>query len=265
MQNLRRASNMKKTKLITLIKYEFLNTIKGFFTPFFGILFPLIMGILLTKTIPLSAPEEFRPLVATAITISVATTIPLIMSLLNFPATFSQEIEQQIIFRLNLFNISLREILTAKLIVFLGIQTFTLILYTAVLALTSSLLLPHWSTFIVLIICLYLLTVIYFLIAFSISMLLKKFGPTYAICMSLYFFIMFIGGSMMVTIDKFPPTLQAIAYTLPSTYIANDFIKFWQTGIVNYNFSPLIQALVFFTAIGIILFIFAKHKNEQTH
>ncbi|MGL5042322.1 MAG: ABC transporter permease [Culicoidibacterales bacterium] len=256
---------MKTNKLIPLIKYEFLNTLLSFFTPFFGIVFPIVMAIFLTQLVPLSSPLEFKPQITTAITISIATTIPLVMALLNFPAAFSQEIESQIIFRLSLFNINLGTILTAKIIVFLAIQTLTLILYATILTLINPILIPHWTTLTALIICLYLLTIIYFLIAFSLSMILKKFSTTYAISMSLYFFILFLGGGISLPSTELPTPLQTITNMLPSTYIAKDFVTFWQSGLTNYNFAPLVQSLILLSSIGIILYFITKYKNKQEH
>lgn len=73
---------------------------------------------------------------------------------------------------------------------------------------------------------------------------------------------MILCGMMGVRTEQLPKALKTIAYTLPMTYVSNDFIDFWQGG--SYNFVPLIQSFLFLGAIAGILLILSLYKNRRS-
>lgn len=78
----------------------------------------------------------------------------------------------------------------------------------------------------------------------------------------MYFLIMILSGMMGMGSDQLPEPMKTIAYTLPTTYISNEFIDFWQGQ--HYNFMPLIQSFLFFgTLAGIVVMLSLYQKRKS--
>lgn len=86
------------------------------------------------------------------------------------------------------------------------------------------------------VITLYALAAIFFVMSHAISTLVKRFGPAYAITMSMYFIFMILCGMMGIQTEMFPKAIKKIADMLPMTYVSRDFSGFWLGG--SYNFAP---------------------------
>mgnify|MGYP002077520049 FL=1 len=121
---------------------------------------------------------------------------------------------------------------------------------------------PTMFSFFCLLLSLYLISIMMLIISHALSNIFRKFSLTFGVTMMFYFFMMVLTGMMGVKTEQLPKALQAIARTLPMTYISNDFIDFWQGGM--YNFMPLIQSFLFLGAICGILLLFSFHKNKRT-
>ena len=254
-----------KVKLVryNLIKYELRNLVGNIFTLIFGLVFPIFMAIFLGSIIGGQVPEESRDVVVTGIFISNSLIIPLAIVFIGYSATFSQELEKNIPLRFRLFGYSEESLAISKVIAHLIFMTISLVVFTIIGFLALNIKVPSLSSAIILIASLYFLAIIFFAFAHGISLFIKKFGPTYAITMILYFAIMILSGMFGVQPKNFPEPLMKIAYLFPTTYVASEFAEFWQEG--SYNFMPYIQSLVLFTAVaGIILFL-AINKNSRNH
>lgn len=254
---------MKKGSMKRLVKYEFINTMANFFTPFFGIVFPTIMGIFLTKAIASSVPDGQKALVVTAVVMMMGLIIPFSIMLVSFPALFAQEIEKGVIKRFELFNFRERELITAKIIVHYSIVTLSGIFYAVVMLLVNDILLPKWSSFLIYLVCFYLLGTLLFIFAYAISMLLKKFGPTYAVTMTVYFALMGLSGMMGAQPDQLPDWGKKVAYSLPMAHISTDFRHYWVKGFSGYNFAPLIQTFIFMAAIVALVYLFSWYQRRR--
>lgn len=164
--------------------------------------------------------------------------------------------------RMGLFGFSERFMMRAKIIAQVIVLTAALAIYTLVSYTALDLEIPSFSGAATLVICLYLMGVIFFILAHGLANIFRKFGPTYALAMILYFGIMVLCGMMGIQTDQLPGFLQKIAALLPMSYVSSDFIDLWQGG--SYNFMPLIQSFLFMGAISGILLLYANYKNRRT-
>lgn len=255
---------MKRTnKFGALLKYELANTINGFFTPFFGIFFPVVMGIIMTKTVPSTVPSNMAEQVTLAVTLTIATMIPMLIMLVSFPSGYAQEVEQKVIYRLSLFKIPDKTLLYVKIIINIIIMTMSIILYYGVLSLLNDIPAPAVSSFIVFVGALYLMAINYFIFAFSIANIVKKFGATYAITMGLYFMSMFFSGMMGAQPDNMPQKVKFMTKFFPGSFINTDFAQYWEKGFSGYNFAPLLQSFLFNAGIAGILLIVSIYYNRR--
>ncbi len=253
---------MKEKKCnLNLILYEIRNISGNFFTHFFGIVFPILMSLILSKSVGSQVPEAIRGEVVTSIIISMSMICPMAIILIGYPSNYSQEVEKGVPLRMRLFGYKEKSVILAKVIAQLIFLTGALGIFAIAVTNLIDIQKPAFLSLLCLTGCLYLLAVIFFILSHAITNILKKFGPTFFVSMALYFLTMIVCGMMGVSTDQLPKALQAVAYTLPMTYIANDFIDFWQGG--SYNFGPLIQSFLFLGAVSGILLLFASYKNKR--
>lgn len=255
---------MGKSTFKGLLKYEAINTMTNFFTPFFGIVFPMLMGTLLVATITKTVPDSQQASVGTSVAIVTSLIIPMSIMLVSFPALFSQEAEQGVLARMELFNFRERDILLAKIVIHYLVITCSAILYGAVMVWVNHILLPKLSSFLIFIFCYYLLATLLFVFAYSVGALLKKFGTTYAITMTVYFALMGMSGMMGVQPDQLPVWGQKIAYALPMAHINTDFSKYWVTGFSGYNFMPLVQSFIFMGALVSLCYLLSWYQRKRS-
>ncbi len=244
-----------------LILYEIRNILGNPFIPIFGVIFPIVMSFIITMGIAAQVPESMVKQANTEVFITMSLVIPMAIIFLGYSAIYSQEIEKEIPIRLRLFGFNERGVIIAKIIAQMLVMTIAFIIYIAIDFILLDLQIPKFSSALVLIICLYLLGAIFFILSHGLANIFKKFGPTYAVAMVLYFGIMLICGMMGIRTENLPEAVKAVAYTLPMTYISNDFIDFWEKG--SYNFAPIIQAFLFFGAISGIVLILSLYKNRR--
>lgn len=252
-----------KVKLVrsNLVKYELRNLLGNIFVLIFGLIFPIFMSIFLGNLIGAQVPEEAKDTVVTTIFISNSLMLPLATVFIGYSATFSQELEKNIPLRFRLFGYSEKTLVLSKIVAYLIFMTVAMIIYSIASSLGLKILVPSFSSAIILIGSLYLLSIIFFALAHGIALFIKKFGPTYAITMILYFGIMILSGMFGVQAKDFPETVMKIAFLFPTTYVASEFIDFWQGG--SYNFMPYIQSLVLFTAVSAIALFLAINKDSR--
>ncbi len=252
---------MKNKCSFKMVLYELRNINGNFMTHFFGIVFPNIMCLLLSKTVGSQVPDNVRQEVLTSITLSMSLVMPMAIMLLGYGALYSREVERGIPLRMRLFGYSEKSEITAKLIAHLIFLTIAFIIFSLVQMIAMDIPKPAFSSLICLILSLYLLGIIFLVIAHSFAQIFKKFSITFWVSMFLYFMIMMITGMMGIETEQLPQTLQKIAGMFPMTYVSNDFASFWQGG--SYNFMPYIQSLLFLGAIAGILLLYSMHKNRR--
>jgi len=251
------------TKLFNLglIKYEFRNLIGNIFTMIFGVFFPIGMTIFFGKALVGKVPGDMRDIFITSIFITNSVIIPLASILVGYSAVFSQELEKNIPLRFRLFGYSEKTVLISKICANLIFITLSLVVYTVVVCSVLKVQVPSLSSALILIVSLYLLSTFLFILAHGVALFFKKFGPTFAITMMLYFSIMILSGMFGVQAKDFPDPLKAVAYVFPTTYISGEFIDFWQGG--SYNFVPYIQSFIFFAAVSCIILFMSIHHNSR--
>jgi ABC-2 type transport system permease protein len=245
----------------SLIQYELRNIVGNIFVIIFGVIFPMFMSALFSIVLKSQVPEEMYSRTVTSIFITMSMIIPMAVLLIGYAANYSQELEKDIPLRLNLFGFSEKTMLLSKMIAYLIFTTVAFLLYVLFDVFMLKLQVPKLSSALCLIAALYAISIILFVLAHGLATFFRKFGPTYAISMILYFGIMILCGMMGVTVDQLPKTLRAMAKVLPMSYISNDFIDFWQGG--KYNFAPLLQSFLFFGAISFIVLILSIRKNQR--
>ncbi len=244
-----------------LIKYELRNLIGNIFTLIFGVFFPIGMTLFFGSAMVGNVPDNAKDIFITNVFIINSIIIPLASILVGYSAVFSQELEKNIPLRFRLFGYSEKTVLISKICAHLIFMTLSLVLYTVVICSMLKVQVPSLSSALILIVSLYLLSIFFFILAHGIALYFKKFGPTYAITMILYFAIMIISGMFGVQAKDFPDPLKAVAYAFPTTYISGEFINFWQGG--SYNFVPYIQSFIFFAAVSCIILFMSIHHDSR--
>lgn len=246
---------------LALIKYELRNLIGNIFTLIFGVFFPIGMTLFFGSAMVGNVPDNAKDIFITNVFIINSIIIPLASILVGYSAVFSQELEKNIPLRFRLFGYSEKTVLISKICAHLIFMTLSLVLYTVVICSMLKVQVPSLSSALILIVSLYLLSIFFFILAHGIALYFKKFGPTYAITMILYFAIMIISGMFGVQAKDFPDPLKAVAYAFPTTYISGEFINFWQGG--SYNFVPYIQSFIFFAAVSCIILFMSIHHDSR--
>lgn len=246
---------------VKLLKYELKNITGNIFVLIFGVAFPILFTIFFGKSLTLKMPEDIKPIVTTSIFITSSMIIPLATIFIGYAALFSQELEKNVPLRLKLFGYNDRTILIAKISANLIFLTGALAFYIAICSAALKLKVPTFSSAAIWIVSIYLLGTFLFILAHGISLFFKKFGPTYAITMTLYFGIMILSGMFGIQVKDFPKGMRALASLFPTSYVSSDFMTFWQGG--NYNFAPFVQSFVFFGAVSCIVLFAAIYFNNR--
>lgn len=253
---------MQKKKLNWyLISYELRNITGNIYVIFFGVLFPIMMSTLLSVMLKKQLSESMYQEAVTSLFITASMIIPMAVLLIGYAATYSQELEKEIPLRLNLFGFSEKTMLFAKMAAYLLFITGAFLLYVISDIFILDILPPKPTTVVYSIIALYALAIIFLVLAHGLATFFRKFGPTYAVSMFLYFGFMILCGMMGITVDQLPAGLKAVARVFPMSYISSDFITFWQGG--EYNFVPLLQSYLFLGAVSFIILILSIRKNQR--
>jgi len=244
---------MKRKCNVSMVIYELRNINGNLMPHFFGIVFPNLMCLLLTRVIGSEMPESLHREVATSVMLTMALVMPMSTLFLGYACLYSTEIERRIPVRMRLFGFDPVSEITAKIIAQLIFLTVTFVIFGIFQVTVMDVLRPAFSSLLCLLASLYLIGIILLVIAHAIATMCRKFSLTFGISMSLYFCFMILTGMMGIQTGQLPKAMQAIARTLPMTYVSSDFIGFWQGG--SYNFMPLLQSFLFFGAVAGILFM----------
>lgn len=252
---------MSKKCNLGLIIYEIRNLSGNLFVHFFGVIFPIVMSMIISSQATKEVPESMKQEVVTAIVITMSLIIPMAIMLMGYAANYSNEIEKNVPLRMRLFGYNEKSIILAKLIAQLIFLTVAMAVYAVAEVILLDLQKPALLSLIILVVSLYLVAIIFFMLAHGVANILKKFGPTYVVTMSLYFLFMMLCGMMGIQSDQLPKPIKTIAFTLPMTYISNEYIDFWQGQ--SYNFMPVVQSFLFLGALAGIVLMFSFYKNRR--
>lgn len=232
-----------------LIIYELRNIFGSWYVPFFGLVFPILMALLIAYGFLRDIPEAMRAEPVTGIALGFAQVIPMAGIFLGHAATYSNELESRIPLRMQLFGFSQGGIMQAKLISQMLFQTIASIAHFVILYFALDYSSPYLPHALVYFLILYLLGIIYFVLAHGIANFFRKFGPAYGVSMGMYFAFMILGGMMGIPVESLPAPLRAVSNLLPFTHLANEgIVTYWTGG--SYNFAPLAQAMLFFAALA---------------
>lgn len=257
--------NRNTTKKLNknIIMYELRNISGNPFVFIFGVIVPIFMSIVVSKAAVAEVEKEALRSAVTAISLSMCVLIPMAAVLIGHACTYSQEVEKGIPLRMSLFGFENRTIFIAKMIAELIFVTGSIVIYAVCEILILDIQKPKFLSALCFIICIYLISIIFFTLATSIVNFFKKFGPSFSIVMTLYFLIMMSCGMMGIKQEDLPVVLRVISKMLPMSYMANDFIDFWQgQNGESYNFVPLIQSFLFLGALSGILLILSTRKKD---
>lgn len=237
-----------------LMRYELRNIFGNWYIPFFGLVFPIMMAILISLTALRDIPDAFKQEAVTGVVLGFTQVIPMAGIFLGHSAIYSKELEDRIPIRMQLFGFSQRSIMFAKLQSQMLFQTIALVVHFGVLYFVLDYKTPEPLNAIIYFLIIYLLGIIYFVFAHGIANFFRKFGPSYGVTMGLYFVFMILGGMMGVPADMLPGPIRSISNLLPFTHLSNsDMVGFWTGG--SYNFAPLVQALIFFAALAVAVLL----------
>ncbi len=244
-----------------LLLYELRNMIGDPFVYIFGVILPIFLSFIISKAAVSEVPENALSEAVTSISISMSIMIPMATILIGHTAIYSKEMEKGIPLRMSLFGYEEKTLFLAKAVAELIYMTAAFLIYAVMEIILLDIQIPAVSSVIYLILCLYLIAAIFFMLSTGIVNFVKKFGPSYAVSMSLYFLFMVLCGMMGIKTEELPKVLKIISKLVPMSYISNDFGGFWKGG--SYNFVPMIQSYLFLGAVSGILCYLSVYKNKR--
>lgn len=256
-----RKKSSKKGCSLRMVLYELRNINGNLMPHFFGIVFPNIMCILLSRTVASQVPEAMGETVRTSIMLTMSLVIPMSIMFLGYGALYAMEVEREIPLRMRLFGYGMGAEVQAKIIAHLIFMTIALAVYGAFQGLAMDVSRPTVPAFLCWLISLYLIGVICLMLAHGIAGIFRKFSITFGVSMILYFMMMILTGMMGIETDQLPVGLQKCADLLPMTHISNGFADFWQGG--SYRFMPLVQSFLFLGAAAGIVLLISRYSSRR--
>lgn len=237
------------------IKYEFLNTLYNGYSIFFGSVFPVALIHLIRISALKDVPDSYKSEVVTTMFIGMAMLIPLASIFLSHAATYSNELDKNVPERILLFGFSEKDILLNKLVSNMIFLTLCVAIYLVGTVPFMDLKEPTLAAGALWLFGIYFLSGILMALAHGIATLIRKFGPTYGVTMALYFAMMILSGYMGISVSDLPKSLKWLSDLLPTTQLGNDYIDFWMGR--PYNFGPLIQSMLFMSAVSVAILLIA--------
>lgn len=245
-----------------MVLYELRNLNGNLMPHFFGIIFPNLMCMLLPRAVASGLPADIQQKVTDSIMLSMAIVIPMSIMFLGYGAVYAQEVERGIPLRMRLFGFEEKSAIMAKVFAHLILLTIAFVIFAFFQMAVTKVSAPAVSSFLCLVISLYLIGVILLVISHALANLFKKFSIVFGVEMGIYFLMIILCGMMGIKTSALPNVMQKIAAAFPMTYIANEFADFWQGG--TYQFMPFIQSFLFMGAIAGILLLFSLYKDKRT-
>lgn len=260
-------NNGKRKKLISaqMLLFEFRSVIGNPYVHIFGVGMPIMMAVLICRVATSEIPEpSILPGIVTSIFLGIGALIPMATVLMGYGISRARELEREVPLRMELFGIKRSVSLCNNALAEFIFMLIAFCIYFVVGFLVIGVEAPQAQGAVLYILCMLALSAIFFVMAYAIASMLKKFGPTYCVMMVLYFALMILGGMMGIQYDNMPEYMQMAAKLLPITYINRDFYTVWSGG--SYNFVPMLQSYLLMAAVsGILLFIAVKKTERMRH
>lgn len=247
-----------------MILFEMRNITGNPFVHIFGIAFPILLVIMIGKAIAAEVPAgEMLRMAQTQVILGVATVIPMATIFMGYACQYSQELEKGIPLRMLLFGYREKYTIINRIIAELIFMSFAFVLYFLIIRFVFPIEAPSIGGIFAYFGLIYFISAILFVLSHAIATIIKKFGATYAIVMILYFAMMILSGMMGVSVDMLPKFVQGISKLIPFYYFNQEsFLSLWRGE--SYNFAPMMQSILFFTAVaGIVLFAALKKTNRK--
>ena len=242
------------------IIYEIKNNLGNFMGVFFGFILPIFMTILFYYVFKGQVAGDVAGF-GTQMVLQNLMMIPMALVLIGFSATFSSEIEQGVTLRLVLLHYNHKKQILAKFIGQFLTVLFSIILFCTVCLCIIPMKTPNIQILISYIICFFLLIVLFYLLAYSIASLTRKFSSAFGITMGLYFAVMILSGMMGVETNQFPGAMRFFSNLLPTSQMTQIFPKVWDSHMNNA--APLIQSFLFIGGICGVLLLWTYKKNRR--
>ena len=243
------------------IKYEFLNTLYNGYSIFFGTIFPILLIHLISRSVLKNVPENMKSEVITTIFMGMAMLIPLASIFLSHASTYSNELDKHVTERILLFGFSEKDIFLNKLISYSIFLTLCLGIYLLGTIPFFNLKIPTLKAGIIWILGIYVLSGIMMALAHGLATMIRKFGLTYGVSMGIYFAMMILSGNMGVSVSDLPKSLRWLSDLLPMRQLGSGYIDFWMGR--DFNFGPLIQSMIFMTAVSTVILLIAFKVRDR--
>ncbi|MGF3112975.1 hypothetical protein [Facklamia sp. P9177] len=248
-------------RMNNLIKYELKSLSRNGFNWAFAIVMPCVLYYLICLSVLESVPNQIFNQVKIEIFLGFSTVIPLAGVLLGNAATYSKEYEEGVPKRMMLFGISKKDTIISKLVSQIVFIIVAIAIYT-IFAITVGLQIDNFLLFPVMLALLIIQGMVEFILAYSIVNIFKKFGPTFAISMGIYFFIFIVSGNMGIKADQLP---KALAFIGEKMLPFVEFTKF-NTNLVlgnSLNYKMLIMTNLSFAIIVFLIYFVSKLINKR--
>lgn len=251
---------MKQNKLSRkLLKYELLNLANNIFVIIFGLVFPIGMALLFSFAF--SDMMDDKATLHTQMFLQMAIMIPMATIFMGHAVSYASELESGAVQRFKLFGYKEPTLILAKLIANFLFLAISLFVYVLVLSLTLNISAPNIHALITYLIFFFVFSAILFGIAHGIATLCGHFGITFGVVMALYFTLMILGGNMGVEPEMLPNGVRHISMCLPTYYITEKFLDFWNGG--TFNFLPFILSIIGFAVISVAVVMLALWLTKK--
>jgi ABC-2 type transport system permease protein len=247
-----------------LLMYEIRNAVGNIFVIIFGVVFPIVMAILFANVIAGQAPDFVQTDVRTTLFLTMLMAVPMAIMFIGYAATYSQDVENNVAMRLDLFGINKSSILVAKLIAYLIFLLATTALYIVVVMQFVEIHPPSIIALCLLIFIVVLLGALLLVIAHAIAEMAGKFSRAFAITMFLYFGFTILCGMMGLQVSQFPLPIQRVAKLLPMTYMStgNDFLLVWKGE--SYDPTYFILSFAFLAVAAAVLIMICTWRKLRS-
>ncbi|MDO5715339.1 MAG: ABC transporter permease [Tissierellia bacterium] len=251
---------MNRKLSLQYIVYELKILSANWYIPFFGIVFPIALTLLLGFSIFSEIPLKYLPEAKLKLMLTNVQIVILSIFLLGHGAIYSLELEKNIPLRLELFGIPKHVILQGKIIAQMIFCIIALILYFGLTYLFMGYRLPTLVGSAIVVLLIFILGVLSLLFAHGICNAIRKFNATYGVLMALYFSTLILSGGMGIRTSEMPQFIQVISKMIPFSYIGDDFTSLWLGKSIAW--APFIQSLIFYGLMGLLIVVLSFQRKR---
>lgn len=244
-----------------LLRYEIRNIKGNIFAIFFGIVFPIIMSLIISKVHLNQVPTAAKEHAMTNVFLTMSMMVPLALIIICYGSNYALELEKDIPIRMTLFGFKERQLFISKFIAYLIFTIISVLIYVIVDIFVLDLLKPDIGMLTIYIVTMLVMSLFFFMIAHGIAMFCSKYGSAFATCMFVYFGFMILCGMMGITVEQLPSPIKKIAYFLPMSYVSSEFADYWDKG--GYDCKNLLLSFVFLFIIASLILMAGSYKYKK--